>query len=418
MNKKIFLVTLICISIGIIAVYLFTTEQQVGIQKENQTQENHSSELSGIKNTFSDTQNSSINLTQTPPQQQNLSLSNITKNETYDRVYKYILKRNNHGKASEVNITTYIREELINGTKYVVAESKLDDIPKGLFSIDFLYDTIEYVDLQTGNIKLVKIPYEEVKNETLKMDMIKSLPENKSIAEFPSDIIYSDDSDIIFDVIYSGKLIDRGYTYLIEAQIGLFHLPYLIGFVKFEPEPENITLNVKIDLLDAEYKNSPFEGQNLQNLTCSQGIWKPNSKEPLKRYYSWRKFEISYIKNSTKGVIADKHYIEEKFDCIMTDQDIDYIKKYAEKQKRTESSNTNITIDFLGTEIFKGKEAYKIESKLLEEDGALFEMNTTIWIDKKDKIILCMNSTGELHGFASAKYTTIYELINESIVKK
>ncbi len=185
MNTKIFLVTLLCISISIIAIYLFTTEQQDKgqVPKENYTQQKNytSPELSNIKNNSFDIQNSSLNLTQIAPQQQNLSVNNISKNETYKIIYKYILKEDNRGKTAESNITIYVKEELINGTKYIVAESKLDDVPHGfVYSGTRFYETIEYVNTQTGDIKLVKIPYEITTDGKL-----MSIPEDKKNMSFP-----------------------------------------------------------------------------------------------------------------------------------------------------------------------------------------------------------------------------------------
>ncbi len=397
MNKKIFLVTLLCISIGIIAVYLFTTEQQ-NIQKENQTQENHSSELSGIKNTFSDTQNSSINLTQTPHQQQNLSLSNITKNETYDRVYKYILKENNHGKLLETDVTIYTKEEIINNTKYVVAESKLDDIPHGVFySENPLYETIEYVNLQTGDIKLVKILYKITTDGKL-----KSIPEDKKEYEFPSDVLYSNTFDEKTNEDYFLTV-----YYFIYSEIEALHPLYLIGFVKFEPE--NITITEKRNRINV----TPIELRNAQNCPMQ---YEDNNKTYC--YAVMEMFNVSYTKNSTKGIIANKSYIDKVttgmiIDHKLTPNELEENVKIGRKKLFIESSKNII---FLGTEIFKGKEAYKIEMKSKEKalDG-LGMVDTVIWIDKKDKTILYMNSSRELVGFAED--VIIYELKNVSIVK-
>ncbi len=418
MNKKTFLATLLVISIGIIAIYLFAIEQpyKEQIPKENYTQQKNytSPELSNIKNNSFDIQNSSLNLTQIAPQQQNLSVNNISKNETYETIYKYILKEDNHGKTLEYNITTYVKEEWINGTKYVVAESKLDDLPNGLFSIDFLYDTIEYVNLQTGDIKLVKIPYGKVKNGTLKTDEIKSIPENKSEEEFPHNIIYSGTP---VEMIYSDKPVDSIlYAYFIKGQISLFHPLYLIGFVKFEPEPENITITERTDLLEIKYSDSPFEGKESQTLPCGVRI---HGDKPPTYYYGVRKYNVSYTKNTTKGIIVDTQYPKEEFCSYKTNLPKD---EFEEEMQMDEGilkyHIITISINFLGVELFKGKEAYKIESKLKEEGpDDLFEGDTIIWVDKKDKIILGMNSTGKMSGF-SAKNTVIYEIINESIVKK
>ncbi|OQX21601.1 MAG: hypothetical protein BWK75_02805 [Candidatus Altiarchaeales archaeon A3] len=454
MNAKIFLVTLVIISIGI-AICLFTIEQLVGIEKENYTQQkNYTSHELLEKNTYSYTQNSYINLTQTTHQQQNLLVNNISKNETYETIYKYILKEDDYGKISESNITIYAKEEWINGTKYVVAESKLD-IPAELFEfrksenlhLDFLlsknyskeyikkdiaqhfkfkvdiftncppqcegideswsslYNTIAYINPQIGNIKMIKIPYVKVfRNENFTLyEKLRHMPENKSEEEFQSNIIYSDESvDIAYEI------------YDINLQIGLYHLLYLIGFVKFEPE--NITITERTDLLDVKYSDFPFEGKESQTQQCGGIII---GDKPHTTYYVVRKYNVSCTKNTTKGIIADKQYHKEEFCSYETNLPKD---EFEERMQESilKYNIITININFLGTDIFKGKEAYKIENKLKgKSPDALFERDTIIWIDKKDKIILRMNSTGELSGGSiSAKYTTIYELINESIVKK
>jgi len=105
---------------------------------------------------------------------------------------------------------------------------------------------------------------------------------------------------------------------------------------------------------------------------------------------------------------------------IITDHKMTTNELEEEDVKNRESSNYSlehsINIIFLGTEIFRGIEAYKIEVKSEEKmpDGLGVE-DTVIWIDKKDKTILFINSSSELVGLA--EYSTIYELKNVSIVK-
>ncbi len=403
MNKKIFLVALLIVIVGIV-IYFFTIEQSGSIQKENHTQENHSSELLGIKNTSPDTQNSSINITQTTPPRQNLSANisaNINKNETYNRIYRYVLKIDTHGKLSEANITIYTKEELINNTMYIVAESKLDDVPNGFLYSKNFYETIEYMNAQTGDIKLVIIPYEITTDGKL-----RSIPEDKREYEFPSDILYSNTFNEKTEEDYLEDYLLTIYDD-IDSEISILHPLYLIGFGKFEPE--NVTITEKRDVIDV----TPVEVRNVQNCSVQ---YKDDGKKHC--YCATEIFNISYTKNSTKGIIIQKNYTDKKPLCSVMDHNLtaDYLEKEVEKEKML-SIETIRNINFLGTEIFRGIETYKIEEKLKQKTPYdLFESDTSIWIDKKDKTILFMNSSAELHGFA--KYSTIYERINESIVKK
>ncbi len=287
-----------------------------------------------------------------------------------------------------------MREELINGTKYVVAESKLDNIPKGHFSI--VYDTIEYVNLQTGDIKLVKIPYRITTDGKL-----KSIPEDKKEYEFPSDVLYSN----TFDEKTNEDFFLTLY-YFIDSEIEALHPLYLIGFVKFEPE--NITITAKRNTINV----TPLELQNAQN--C------PMQYEDNGNTYCYAAIEmlnVSYTKNSTKGIIIQKSYINKDHIGMIIDHKLttNDLEENVKKRKRF-SIEYSENIIFLGTEIFKGKEAYKIEMKSKEKapDG-LGKVDTVIWIDKKDKTILYMNSSMELVGLAED--LIIYELKNVSIVK-